>query len=57
MFASLTGRLTASQIPMPLGPAYKAGVLTAPGFFPHRNWRTPLLANGAAGPDGFATRW
>ena len=43
----------ASQRPFtgPLGPTAlplvgRAGVLTAAGFFPHGNWRTPLLANG-----------
>ena len=34
------------QIPKPAGPVYKTGVLTVAIFFPHRNWRSPLLASG-----------
>ena len=47
MFASLTGH----QIPKLAGHVYKTGVLTVVRFFPHGNWRTPLLANGPNSTD------
>ena len=43
MFTSLTGRFTASQTPIPMGTAYKAGEAPS-GVFPSRELEDPLAS-------------